>query len=869
MGRILRYEPARAFRALLISYRTPVQVLIPSDVNGQGSRRQTVVLDLPYAIRMWRMKDNKHFNVIYNAEAVDVENRLTTCSDPDPNNHLFMHPLAFDEEAIRTIASYFGPLEYFERLGVDEEADGHNFMNSHDIGQLYPFPHNNPRSPSMDTGCWEIKWKHRDDCIGALMTLRRIPHLTVTWAHQPSQNVPSRFASHDLRLRNVSSECISYAGQASTCIATNSTSSTPSPSHEELDPSYVRSIHQKDPFRCNAEQEEESSRKVGGAKLDWSDEDFSTLANVRENEGIEWAAWEKDDLDKLADRTDVTMYIEDNIDTLSTPGLGLSPVTPKSLGSGFPSTPTDLSGELSGLSLDSKPSKESACVNVNVLQEKTIDPTTLFVSGLELFGPTAWDEEKVRKCFGRYGYLENVKFVRPYNSYSAFAFVKFKDTQGPVRAIQEEHNRVYEGRAIRVQLRECYASRGICRPLRGRGRHTTPQSALNKRQEFGGGGQDDRVCPQHPMNTSADSTSPVPVQHNISFGDLAPSSGNQTTRVSEDDVLQGDMEIRYSTNDCVRTLPVVEPANGQEYENSLLQTEESNDVGPNPTLPANSHAFSSHPLAYTQPSFRYYPAPWFHPYMQYQFPYYTGYPAYTVPAQISRPMAAPPETDTSAAGGMQAAWHPQTNPYGCYVPYPVAQVPRTQSSEALPPTTNQGAGPHAGLFHGDQGPVALMQQPDGMEQYVSGSQVAGTASVSQSQHSLTNATGWSHYPFQAYHYPIPGPPGVNAGVFPHVIPGPGWAPSQPSLCPAPQVNQLVQGGPSAIPTDRGGALGGPMNSRRQSTRSDQQTGLTNGRGYQGRSFVGRNVRGTMQLNLHRNNRHFQLPKSNPNPTDWN
>lgn len=57
----------------------------------------------------------------------------------------------------------------------------------------------------MDPGCWKVKWVHRDDCVSALMvccpmlvisvipefhspprskTLRKIPHLTVTWAHQ-------------------------------------------------------------------------------------------------------------------------------------------------------------------------------------------------------------------------------------------------------------------------------------------------------------------------------------------------------------------------------------------------------------------------------------------------------------------------------------------------------------------------------------------------------------------------------------------------------------------------------------------------------------------------------------------------------------
>ena len=74
MGRILRYEPARAFRALIISYRqdslprpqayiylilyarTPVQILAS---NGVGGRRQTLMLDLPYAMRIWKPKDNK------------------------------------------------------------------------------------------------------------------------------------------------------------------------------------------------------------------------------------------------------------------------------------------------------------------------------------------------------------------------------------------------------------------------------------------------------------------------------------------------------------------------------------------------------------------------------------------------------------------------------------------------------------------------------------------------------------------------------------------------------------------------------------------------------------------------------------------
>ena len=68
----------------------------------------------------------------------------------------------------------------------------------------------------MDPGCWKVKWAHRDDCVRALMvcwpmhvisaesntstqilkTLRRVPHLTVTWAHQ-SNLAPREFGLYN------------------------------------------------------------------------------------------------------------------------------------------------------------------------------------------------------------------------------------------------------------------------------------------------------------------------------------------------------------------------------------------------------------------------------------------------------------------------------------------------------------------------------------------------------------------------------------------------------------------------------------------------------------------------------------------------
>lgn len=53
-----------------------------------------------------------------------------------------------------------------------------------------------------------------------------------------------------------------------------------------------------------------------------------------------------------------------------------------------------------------------------------VDPTTIFVGGLEMFGPNAWDEGKVRALFSKYGGIEAVKVIRP----SIFSFVHYHIT---------------------------------------------------------------------------------------------------------------------------------------------------------------------------------------------------------------------------------------------------------------------------------------------------------------------------------------------------------------------------------------------------------------------------------------------------------
>jgi len=98
-------------------------------------------------------------------------------------------------------------------------------------------------------------------------------------------------------------------------------------------------------------------------------------------------------------------------------GLSITPLTPASQ---FPITPTDCEADAAQDPFQQKGYHSRGNVNSFKVSrpEREIDPTTLFVGGLEMYGPGAWDEEKVRKFFLRFGGLESVKVVRPGMSFS-------------------------------------------------------------------------------------------------------------------------------------------------------------------------------------------------------------------------------------------------------------------------------------------------------------------------------------------------------------------------------------------------------------------------------------------------------------------
>lgn len=102
---------------------------------------------------------------------------------------------------------------------------------------------------------------------------------------------------------------------------------------------------------------------------------------------------------------------EQELDLPPTPELGMSPITPKTPGSAFPDTPTGYVSDFQTLTLNDKDGKDNMACMTGV--DRELDPTTIFVGGLEMFGPNAWDEQKIHDFFGKFGVVENVKFVRP------------------------------------------------------------------------------------------------------------------------------------------------------------------------------------------------------------------------------------------------------------------------------------------------------------------------------------------------------------------------------------------------------------------------------------------------------------------------
>ena len=90
----------------------------------------------------------------------------------------------------------------------------------------------------------------------------------------------------------------------------------------------------------------------------------------------------------------------------------------KSSGPCVPLTPTSGSGMKSNQRMSFQSPRREAIPSLP--EEMKVgpvhDPTTVFVGGLEMRGPKAWDERKLRVLFSKYGGIKSVKVVRPSQS---------------------------------------------------------------------------------------------------------------------------------------------------------------------------------------------------------------------------------------------------------------------------------------------------------------------------------------------------------------------------------------------------------------------------------------------------------------------
>ncbi|KAG6832548.1 hypothetical protein H0H92_000177 [Tricholoma furcatifolium] len=889
LGRTLRYEPARAFRTLLISYRTPMQHIPANTLEGKS---QTIELNLPAAMRVWQPKNSKFYSLLYNGEAIEAENHArndSTSASDKPS--LFLHPLVFDAEAIGTIATYFGSLDSINRLQLTKNDDTQTASTdvNHDW-KLYPSPHDAPRSVNMETDCWEIKWEHRDDCVSALMawliveqTLRRVPHLTVTWSHQPpplgseqrSPYVPfhhTNFAQYPMHIQTQSPLARSHVASTHNAFGFTRNPIVRRPSRSSSEGCHIPSDIDSD-----VAYPEEASGDTSSS-VRWSDMDFPPLGNARHllrcGTGV-WRERHPDSTDSGRSRSaSLSLYQshtgshsasrshhEDEaeqkdpgqeLDMPPTPDLGRSPLTPKTLG--FPSTPTTTSGFQHAFPSKEAGPKDSSYDFAN--REKDIDPTTLFVGGLETFGPGAWDEEKVAKFFARFGGLEEVKIVRPVNSHAAFAFVKFNNTEAPARAVFEEHNRVYEGRAMRVQLRECNPPRGAWRNNRGRGpSHFQPQR-FGPLRRF----QDDQDKISESTNSRSRKESQGQEQVAKATGETAialtePSetepplyteTANVLPKASEESTAENNDATAVASNEGHAS-----SANAP-FTSLTVQTTESyrewydEPVSATPPQSASFSSSTSVPpstpaLPYPAPGGYYAPTSWV-PYGQpVPFPVpYVGFPGYALPGQP--PMPAQFQRPPGSEGNVPASpglWTP-IGMYGA----PPARTPTTEAPQTQQPLNNRAPLAPTGFIQNDQGTLIAVYQPEALDQYMAGVQMA-PAQPAVPQPTVQNIASWAPYS-QPGTYTAAGPasrqvPSTNMAW----IPNQGFVPQQQPQS-TPHIPQTPHFNGSA---GRGGYVdygthSGNSQFRRHSNRRDQggpQNGQARNSQSQPRSFQNRNV----------------------------
>ncbi|KAK0208832.1 hypothetical protein DFS33DRAFT_1380321 [Desarmillaria ectypa] len=869
LGRHLRYEPARAFRTLLLSYRTPMQFIPITDgdaVPGEHNRGKHVELDLPYAMRLWRPRNSKYLALLYNAEAVEAENQASasksrfsgdSCGDQVSHQVLHLQPVTCDAETIKRICFHFGPLEQFRPYKVEDATDSEDDS----LRKQFPYPHDGPRSASMDTCCFEVKWAHRDDCVSALMTLRRVPHLTVTWAHQPTFHerqspYQNRSSSSNAAFYPMYLHDQGHVRGSPLAASLSSGSRRDSTTTEEYSCA-TRSVGEWNGLPQAARNGESTFASINSTLVDtsmpnsgsssqgeWNEMDFPPLVDVKERKTDFSGVWgekkaedEREDkgdtreIDGLASTMGVVSLsdtphvtydmseepfaaekeenpagyqdIEQELDMPPTPGLGMSPITPRTPGVMFPATPTSTIGDLHGIvSFNGYDSKDkNGYPEERTREERLLDPTTLFVGGLEMYGPGAWDEEKVSNFFRKFGGLESVKVVRPVNGRAAFAFVKFDNTESPARAVFEEHNRVYEGRAMRVQLRDCNPPRSSWKYGRGRGRY--PHHNVMPHRPYGETNEmhyhrehnlrTDMVTPgETPAMPAVDADASPAFDVGTQLDDTASKRNSEVPSNTETVLTAAHDQEAAKILGTTEAPPPTE--NYREWYDALepSPTETSSPVTLNPAVPFPGAGSAS--VQFPMPAGTYYPPPpWVQPYtpqMQYPVPYFAG-PAIQAGYAVSHP-SAPGYSSATGSDANGPISTPQNlwamGMYGAYIPYPAFPSRPTHNADSSAPQQAHVQQPPViptGFIQNDQGTLIAVYQPEAIDQYMTGGQVPSPPNSGQAPaHTMNN---WTPSPAPTFGVPGQVPPRMSMQARQMLAPpgGIGWMPASQSTIPFP------------------------------------------------------------------------------------
>ncbi|KAI0319752.1 hypothetical protein OF83DRAFT_1082036 [Amylostereum chailletii] len=875
MGRNLRFEQARSLRALLLSYKAPTEVHPDTFIAGtavaiepakamklcrrRAAKRVSQITTILFDTKS--MTSTRYITVLYNAEACQSDDRSTdgprrsTAGTQEEGLLFAAASLQYDAQTMHDLASAFGPVEYFKPYQRGEVTDStHRF----------PPPHDTDRAPGMDDGCWEAKWEHRDDCMSALMTLRTVPHLSVSWAHnagsrsggpqydpatrspfstpsrrehysstrtplhwpsplgqsgiigphtRPIQLTPMRFTMDSIagtRSANVKgssssssrlpsrpgsgaafgssvdtlldeSDGVANYGEWSVAPSNFKTSSSmPSSPTAFRSPQTPRSflpslpgheapllptIPLQDTGRYEVAHLPSLDRRLGARCLSMTKGSTSTTDPVQSTMSeveTAGASVDSDDGDKTPDLVapsqppalsmqSLTTAIESmsmarattlEDPMLLTPDAGSELVTPIGSGFGCPQV-------FHAIQVEGEDDTSLTHRGEFYAGHKKFDPTTIFIGGMEMFGPNAWDDGRVRTVFGQYGPIENVKFIRPVHKKSAFAFVKYQDTHSSSRAVLREHNRVYEGRQIRVQIRESHPPRTFFRyGGNDRGRYQNQHQHQHQRQrtfrpDFEFHGQGGTV---QPSNREF-------VERPVQIRGSTRTDGSDVFSVQSSSSPVGSIDSRPRTAPNVHT-----------SDPSFVSQTSPLDIPHTPSYPMAPMPSQS-TFAYPVNNVGYYAShPWLaHPY-QYPMPLPSTYaPGHVIPHQPAPGSheGNSPSTVTPPAYHWQltSSKFQQYMPYHAYPvmapPGPVPNGDKFQASQdAEGEEQRQAPLAPTGFTHGEHGYTPIYP-PDALTQYMTTPSYAPSQSMTSDQTVSSSASPMAPGSWPAYTYAYP------------------------------------------------------------------------------------------------------------------